>query len=149
MILIKKTECFSKHNFHECYILELKSFNVQIYIGYCLKAKVCNLIYMYLCFSNVIKLQADLCLHLTAYSCLLQCQNQQSQILMSPVEILNMGTYEQTVQTLIRLLPRSSLIRVCSVSHSILIFWLYYCIIKPNCSFLSPGRAIVLPRRRC
>ena len=40
---------------------------------------------------------------------------------------------EQTVQTLIRLLLRSSLIRVCTVCHSISIFQTKQCTVKPSC----------------
>ena len=54
------------------------------------------------------------------------------------VKILNIGTYmsEQTVKILIRLLLRSSLIRIYTVCHSFLIFWRHYFNVKLNCFIL-------------
>ena len=51
------------------------------------------------------------------------------------VKILNIGTCmsEQTVKILIRLLLRSSLIRISTVFHSFYIFWRHYFIVKLNC----------------
>ena len=43
---------------------------------------------------------------------------------------------EQTVQILIRLLLRSSLIRIYTVCHSFYIFWRHYFIVKLNCFIL-------------
>ena len=40
---------------------------------------------------------------------------------------------EQTVQIMIRLLLRSSLIRIYSVCHSFYIFWKHYFNVKLNC----------------
>ena len=56
----------------------------------------------------------------------------------STVKILNIGTCmsEQTVQILIRLLLRSSLIRIYTVCHSFYIFWRHYFIVKLNCFIL-------------
>ena len=50
-------------------------------------------------------------------------------------KILNIGTCmsEQTVKILIRLLLRSSLIRIYTVCHSFYIFWRHYFIVKLNC----------------
>ena len=54
------------------------------------------------------------------------------------VKILNIGTCmsEQTVQILIRLLLKSSLIRIYTVCHSFYIFWRHYFIVKLNCFIL-------------
>ena len=54
------------------------------------------------------------------------------------VKILNIGTCmsEQRVQILIRLLLRSSLIRIYTVCHSFYIFWRHYFIVKLNCFVL-------------
>ena len=54
------------------------------------------------------------------------------------VKILNIGTCmsEQTVKILIRLLLRSSLIRIYTVCHSFYIFWRHYFIVKLNCFIL-------------
>ena len=54
------------------------------------------------------------------------------------VKILNIGTCmsEQTVQILIRLLLRSSLIRIYTVCHSFYIFWRHYFNVKLNCFIL-------------
>ena len=54
------------------------------------------------------------------------------------VKILNIGTCmsEQRVQILIRLLLRSSLIRIYTVCHSFYIFWRHYFIVKLNCFIL-------------
>ena len=54
------------------------------------------------------------------------------------VKILNIGTCmsEQTVKILIRLLWRSSLIRIYTVCHSFYIFWRHYFIVKLNCFIL-------------
>ena len=51
------------------------------------------------------------------------------------VKILNIGTCmsEQTVKILIRLLLRSSLIRIYTVCHSFYIFWRHYFIVKLKC----------------
>ena len=43
---------------------------------------------------------------------------------------------EQTVQILIRLLLRSSLIRIYTVCHSFYIFWRHYFNVKLNCFIL-------------
>ena len=43
---------------------------------------------------------------------------------------------EQTVKILIRLLLRSSLIRIYPVCHSFYIFWRHYFIVKLNCFIL-------------
>ena len=43
---------------------------------------------------------------------------------------------EQTVKILIRLLLRSSLIRIYTVCHSFYIFWRHYFIVKLNCFIL-------------
>ena len=43
---------------------------------------------------------------------------------------------EQTVKILIRLLSRSSLIRIYTVCHSFYIFWRHYFIVKLNCFIL-------------
>ena len=43
---------------------------------------------------------------------------------------------EQRVQILIRLLLRSSLIRIYTVCHSFYIFWRHYFIVKLNCFIL-------------
>ena len=43
---------------------------------------------------------------------------------------------EQRVQILIRLLLRSSLIRIYTVCHSFYIFWRHYLIVKLNCFVL-------------
>ena len=43
---------------------------------------------------------------------------------------------EQTVSILIRLLLRSSLIRIYTVCHSFYIFCRHYCIVKLNCFIL-------------
>ena len=43
---------------------------------------------------------------------------------------------EQRVQILIRLLLRSSLIRIYTVCHSFYIFWRHYFIVKLNCCIL-------------
>ena len=43
---------------------------------------------------------------------------------------------EQTVYILIRLLLRSSLIRIYTVCHSFYIFWRHYFIVKLNCFIL-------------
>ena len=43
---------------------------------------------------------------------------------------------EQTVQILIRLLLKSSLIRIYTVCHSFYIFWRHYFIVKLNCFIL-------------
>ena len=50
------------------------------------------------------------------------------------VKILNIGTCmsEQTVKILIRLLLRSSLIRIYTVCHSLYIYWRHYFIVKSN-----------------
>ena len=56
------------------------------------------------------------------------------------IKILNIRTdsYEQTVQTEIRLLLfRSSLITVYTVCHFICIFWMNNCIVKSKCSNFS------------
>ena len=57
---------------------------------------------------------------------------------MCTVKILNIGTCmsEQTVKILIRLLLRSSLIRIYTVCHSFYIFWRHYFIVKLNCFIL-------------
>ena len=54
------------------------------------------------------------------------------------VKILNIETCmsEQTVYILIRLLLRSSLIRIYTVCHSFYIFWRHYFIVKLNCFIL-------------
>ena len=54
------------------------------------------------------------------------------------VKILNIGTCmsEQTVKILIRLLLRSSLIRIYTVCHSFCIFWRHYFLVKLNCLIL-------------
>ena len=44
----------------------------------------------------------------------------------------------KTVQTQIRLLLRSSLIRVYTVCHSICSFWLPYCVVNSNCLLEVP-----------
>ena len=49
---------------------------------------------------------------------------------------------EQTVYFLIRLLLRSSLIRLYTVCHSVYIFWRHYCIVKSNC-FMSRTTKVV------
>ena len=56
----------------------------------------------------------------------------------STVKILNIGTCmsEQTVKILIRLLLRSSLIRIYTVCHSFYIFWRHYFIVKLHCFIL-------------
>ena len=53
---------------------------------------------------------------------------------LTTVKILNIGTCmsEQTVKILIRLLLRSSLIRIYTVCHSFYIFWRHYFIAKLN-----------------
>ena len=58
------------------------------------------------------------------------------------VNILNIGTCmsEQTVKILIRLLLRSSLIRIYTVCHSFYIFWRHYFIVKLNCFILRTLR---------
>ena len=69
------------------------------------------------------------------------------QSLLTTVKILNIGTYlsEQTVKILIRLLLKSSLIRIYTVCHSGFIFLRHYLIVKSNCFILrtttvvSPG----------
>ena len=43
---------------------------------------------------------------------------------------------EQTVKILIRLLLRSSLIRIFTVCHSFYIYWRHYFIVKLNCFIL-------------
>ena len=43
---------------------------------------------------------------------------------------------EQTVKILIRLLLRSSLIRIYTVCHSFCIFWRHYFLVKLNCLIL-------------
>ena len=43
---------------------------------------------------------------------------------------------EQTVKILIRLLSRSSLIRIYTVCHSFYIFWRHYFLVKLNCFVL-------------
>ena len=55
---------------------------------------------------------------------------------LSTVMILSFWTDRpgQTVQTQIRLLLRSSLIRVDPVCNSICIFWMHYSKVKPSCS---------------
>ena len=54
------------------------------------------------------------------------------------IKILNIGTCmsEQTVQILIRLLLKSSLIRIYTVCHSFYFFWRHYFIVKLNCFIL-------------
>ena len=49
---------------------------------------------------------------------------------------------EQTVYILIRLLLRSSLIRIYTVCHFFYIFWRHYCIVKANC-FISRTTLVV------
>ena len=49
----------------------------------------------------------------------------------------------QTVYTQIRLLPRSSLVRVCIVCHSICLFWAHYSMVEPHCSNFRIITAIV------
>ena len=60
------------------------------------------------------------------------------------VKILNIGTYmsEQTVSILIRLLLRSSLIRIYTVCHSVHIFWRHYCIVKSYCFILKTATVV-------
>ena len=62
------------------------------------------------------------------------------------VKILNIGTYmsEQTVLILIRLLLRSSLIRIYTVCHTVYIFWRHYCIVKLNCFILRTTTVVSL-----
>ena len=57
---------------------------------------------------------------------------------MTTVKILNIGTRmsEQTVYILIRLLLRSSLIRIYTVCQSFYIFWRHYLNVKLNCFIL-------------
>ena len=61
-----------------------------------------------------------------------------TEILLTSVKILNIGTCmsEQTVSILIRLLLRSSLIRIYTVCHSFYFFWRHYFIVKLNCFIL-------------
>ena len=62
------------------------------------------------------------------------------------IKILNIGTYmsEQTVLILIRLLLRSSLIRIYTVCHTVYIFWRHYCIVKLNCFILRTTTVVSL-----
>ena len=62
------------------------------------------------------------------------------------VKILNIGTYmsEQTVQILIRLLLKSSLIRIYTVCQSIYIFLGHYCFVKLNCFILRTTLVVSL-----
>ena len=71
-------------------------------------------------------------------------------LVQSQAESLETDRSEETMQTQIRLLLRSSLIRIYTVCHSICIFWMHYCIVKlfyyisnnyVNCSRLSLSRS--------
>ena len=64
--------------------------------------------------------------------------NQCNTIYLFTVKSLNIGTCmsEQTVYILIRLLLRSSLIRIYTVCHSFYIFWRHYFLVKLNCFIL-------------
>ena len=51
---------------------------------------------------------------------------------------------EQTVLILIRLLLRSSLIRIYTVCHTVYIFWRHFCIVKLNCFILRTTTVVSL-----
>ena len=51
---------------------------------------------------------------------------------------------EQTVLILIRLLLRSSLIRIYTVCHTVYSFWRHYCIVKLNCFILRTTTVVSL-----
>ena len=71
---------------------------------------------------------------------------ERTRLMQCTVKILNIGTYmsEQTVLILIRLLLRSSLIRIYTVCHTVYIFWRHYCIVKLSCFILRTTTVVSL-----